>query len=121
MYKMYLAHQGQGRHNRAELLNPGQPGSPSSYRKRPGQNSAPPPTHPVVCPPSRTHFPRFHHLPVVCSAFESINELCHSSVENHQDPIFSGNALTDTPRGVFTALQGISLLKFTVRSDHLRT
>jgi hypothetical protein len=51
-------------------------------------------------PPVRSYFPQLLHLSIVYSDFESINGLKHSLGQNPYDLIFSGNALTDTPRGV---------------------
>jgi hypothetical protein len=55
---------------------------------------------------ARAHLPlpsspfRFYHFPVVHSDFESVNGLTHSLGLHPHDPVVSGNALTNTPRGV---------------------
>jgi hypothetical protein len=46
--------------------------------------------------PTQPHLPQCHHLSVVSSNFESISGWNHSLGQNSQDPLVSGNALTDT-------------------------
>lgn len=80
--------QGQGSCSKAELLNRGQPGSTAEQLQEETRRefrSVPPPTHNLL-PPSGTHFPQFRHLPVLRSAFESIDELCHLETPSQTHP-----------------------------------
>lgn len=72
--------------------------------KRLAQNTTPSRIFPsVLLPLSRHQHPSFHYLSIMSSCYKSIKGLTHSlSIQSPPwDPILYGNALTDTPRGVF--------------------
>jgi hypothetical protein len=56
-----------------------------------------------LLPLTRPHLPQLQHLSMVYSDFEFISGLNHSLDQSPHDLIISGNALTDTPRGVLNS------------------